>query len=264
MSTTRSKDGTRIAFDRRGTGPALIIVDGAMCHRGMGPSGPLAQLLAPHFTVITYDRRGRGESGDTAPYDVQREVEDIEALIDEAGGQAYLYGVSSGAALALKAAEQLPGVAKVAVFEAPFIVDRSREPMTAEYWGRIEAAAEGGDPGLAVKLFMKAVGVPGIIIRVMSILPSWAKLKAVARTLPHDGALVAEHQQGRPLPADAWRGVTMPALVLDGGKSPAWMRNAMRSLAGILPNAKYQTLPGQTHMVKASAQLQPLVAFFGA
>ena len=129
MPSVFSKDGTRIAFDREGQGPPLILVDGAMCYRDSGPARPLAKLLKPQFTVITYDRRGRGESTDTAPYSVEREVEDIDALIQEAGGSAYVYGISSGAALAMEAGTRLPGIRKLALYEAPFIVDATHSPL---------------------------------------------------------------------------------------------------------------------------------------
>ena len=126
-----SKDGTAIAFDRIGNGPPVILVDGALCYRGMGQSGQLAELLARHFTVFTYDRRGRGGSGDTAPYVVEREVEDIAALLSEAGGAAFVWGMSSGAVLALEAANRLSGIKKLALYEAPFIVDDSRGTQKA-------------------------------------------------------------------------------------------------------------------------------------
>jgi pimeloyl-ACP methyl ester carboxylesterase len=137
MNTVLSRDGTAIAFDKSGVGPPLILVDGALCYRASGPSRSLAALLAEHFTVFTYDRRGRGESGDTAPYAVEREVDDIEALIEEAGGSAYVYGVSSGAALALEAANRGLAIEKLALYEAPFIVDdKSRSAA-----GRLRDAA---------------------------------------------------------------------------------------------------------------------------
>jgi pimeloyl-ACP methyl ester carboxylesterase len=139
-----SKDGTAIAFDRLGHGSPVILVDGALCYRGMGQSGQLAELLAQHFTVFTYDRRGRGDSGDTAPYAVEREVEDIAALLSEAGGAAFVWGMSSGAVLALAAANRLSGIKKLALYEAPFIVDDSRS-TTEDDWIRIgEAVAEIG------------------------------------------------------------------------------------------------------------------------
>src|SRR5713226_2092996 len=157
-----SKDGTAIAFDRIGNGPPVILVDPALCDRGMGQSAQLAQLLAPHFTVFTYDRRGRGESRDTAPYAVEREVEDIAALLGEAGGAAFVWGMSSGAVLALEAAIRLRGIKKLALYEAPFIVDDTR-PTTEDDWDRISAAVAADRRSDAVKLFLKSVGVPGFV-----------------------------------------------------------------------------------------------------
>jgi pimeloyl-ACP methyl ester carboxylesterase len=261
VKTVHSKDGTTIAFDRIGDGPPVILVDGALCSRAMGPCGPLAALLAAHFTVFTYDRRGRGDSGDNAPYAVEREIEDLEALVDEAGGAASVWGVSSGAVLALEATRRLAGVTKLALYEAPFIVDASR-PTTEEDWPRIVHAVAAGRRGQAVKFFLKSVGVPGIVVALMPLMPVWSKLKAVAHTLPYDGAIVQENQKGRPLPAGQWASVTIPTLVMDGGNSPQWMRHATRALASTLPNAKYQTLEGQTHMVKEKAHAPVLVEFF--
>jgi pimeloyl-ACP methyl ester carboxylesterase len=260
-ATLISKDGTAIAFDRVGRGAPVILVDGALCHRGMGPSGPLARLLASSFTVFTYDRRGRGDSGDTPPYAVERELEDIQALVNEAGGTACLSGVSSGAVLALEAANRLTGIKRLAVYEAPFIVDDSRPTMEND-WVRISEAVAAGRRNDAVTLFMKSVGVPAFVIAFIRLTPAWSKLKAVAHTLPYDGALVKHNQRGKPLNASDWASVTLPTLVMDGGKSPAWMRHANRSLASVLPNARYRTLDGQTHMVKAKAHVPALVEFF--
>lgn len=258
-----SKDGTVIAFDRVGDGPPLILVDPALCSRVMGPSTGLAKLLAPHFTVFTYDRRGRGESGDTMPYAVEREIEDLEAVLDEAGGDAFVWGPSSGAVLALDAANRLSGIKKLALYEVPFIVDDSRPP-TRDNWVRINAAVEAGHRSDAVKEFLKAVGVPAVVIALMRLTPVWSKLEATAHTLPYDGALVQDCQRGEPLPADRWASVTAPTLVMDGGKSSAWIRNANRSLANVLPNAQGRTLEGQTHVVKGKAQVPMLVEFFGS
>jgi pimeloyl-ACP methyl ester carboxylesterase len=257
-----SKDGTAIAFDRIGYGPPVILIDGALCYRGMGQSGQLADLLAQHFTVFTYDRRGRGASGDTAPYAVEREVEDIAALLGEAGGSAFVWGTSSGAVLALEAANRLSGIKKVALYEAPFIVDDTR-PTTEDGWDRISGAVAADRRSDAVKLFLKLVGVPNFVRALMPLMiPMWLKLKAVAHTLPYDGAVVRNNQRGKPLPASRWESVTIPALVMDGENSPAWMRHANRSLASVLPNARYQTLQGQTHMLKPKAHAPILVEFF--
>lgn len=262
MAHFQSSDGTVIAYEKSGSGPALIIVDGACCYREMGPSRGLAKALAQHFTVFIYDRRGRGESSDRAPYSVEREVEDLAAVIKEAGGSAFVYGVSSGAALALEAANRGVSIRKLALFEAPFIVDDTRNPIPNDFLEKLNNAIASNRRADAVRMFMRLVGVPSIFVALMRFMPAWSKLKAVAHTLPYDITLVKDFERGQPLPAGRWNSVTMPTLVIDGGKSPVWMRNAMRSLAGVLPNARYETLPGQTHMVKAKAQVPPLVQFF--
>src|SRR5216684_5005266 len=259
--TAVSKDGTPIAFDRIGNGPPVILIDGALCYRGMGQSGKLANLMAQHFTVFTYDRRGRGASSDTAPYAVEREVEDVAALLSEAGGAAFVWGMSSGAVLALEAANRLSGIKKLALYEAPFIVDESRS-TTEDDWVRIGEAVAADRRSDAVKLFLKSVGVPGFFIALMRLMPMWSKLKAIAHTLPYDGAIVQDNQRSKPLPASRWASVTVPALVMDGGNSPAWMVHANRSLASVLPNAQYRTLGGQTHMLKPKAHAPMLVEFF--
>jgi pimeloyl-ACP methyl ester carboxylesterase len=257
----RSKDGTMIAFDRIGSGPAVILVDGACCYRGMGQTGQLAELLARHFTVFTYDRRGRGGSSDTAPYAVEREIEDIAALLNVGGGQAFVWGTSSGAVLALEAANRLRGIQKLALYEAPLIVDASR-PTTENDWLRIGAAVAADRRSDAVKLFLRSVGAPAFFIALMPLLPMWSKLKAIAHTLPYDGAIVGDFQKGEPLPAVRWASVTIPVLVMDGGKSPNWMRHGNRSLASALPNARYKTLEKQTHMLKPAVHAPMLVEFF--
>ncbi len=259
--TLASKDGTAISFSRQGKGPSLILVDGALCTRAMGPSGPLAELLASQFTVFTYDRRGRGESGDTAPYAVEREVEDLETVLNEAGGTAFVWGTSSGAVLALEAANRLRGIQKLALYEAPFMLDGSGI-TTEDDWPRIREAVAANRRSDAVKYFLKAVGVPGFFIALMRWLPMWPKLKAVAHTLPYDGALAQDFQKGRPLPAAQWPAVTVPTLVMDGGRSPAWMHHGNRALANVLPNAQYRTLAGQTHLLNAPVHAPILADFF--
>ncbi|MEP6619681.1 MAG: alpha/beta hydrolase [bacterium] len=262
MSSVQSRDGTVIAFDRTGAGPALIIVDGALCSRSFGPSPKLAPLLAPHFTVYTYDRRGRGESGNTLPWSKQREVEDIEALVKEAGGSAYLFGMSSGAALSLEAANSIRGITKLALYEAPLILDDTHPPLSADFQRGLDDAVREDRRSDALTMFMKLVGMPGIMVFVMQFTPPWKKLKAVAHTLPYDIAMVADKQQGRPLDAGVWSSVTVPTLAMDGGKSPAYMRNGMRAVAAALPHATYRTLEGQTHMVNEKVVAPVLVEFF--
>ncbi|MFK7696623.1 alpha/beta fold hydrolase [Paenibacillus sp. HJGM_3] len=263
MNTVTSKDGTKIAYSKLGSGPPLLLIDGALCSRTNGPNGALAALLQEHFTVYTYDRRGRGESGNVAAtYAVDREIEDISALIEEAGGSAFVYGISSGAALALEAAKCLPSIKKLALYEAPFVTDDSRQKVPDGYEEQMEALIEADRRSAAIKLFMrKGVGLPAPVVAMMPLMPAWSKLKAVAHTLPYDTRLTIEHQKGRKDTLGRWSNVHVPALVAVGGKSPAWMRNAMELLAKTLPNAKHQTLPGQTHIVKA-AVLAPILVYY--
>jgi pimeloyl-ACP methyl ester carboxylesterase len=262
MKKVLSRDGTPIAYERLGSGPPLILVDGALCHRTFGPMPKLAPLLASEFTVFMYDRRGRGGSGDTQPYAVERELEDIDALIQEAGGSAFIYGISSGAALALEAANRGLAVRKVAVYEAPFIVDDTRPPLPDDYLPRLTEMIAAERRGDAVRHFMKVVGVPRLLVATMRFTPAWSKLKAVAHTLVYDTNIVQDHQRGKPLPLTRWSSVAVPTLVAVGGKSPAWMQHAMEALARVVPRAERRTLPGQTHMVTARAQAPMLVEFF--
>jgi pimeloyl-ACP methyl ester carboxylesterase len=261
MSTVRSTDGTAVAFERSGEGPPIILVDGALCYRESGGSRKLAALLAPHFTVYAYDRRGRGESGDTAPYAVDREVEDLQALIEEAGGSAYLYGISSGVVLALEAANRGTGVERLVAYEPPFIVDDSRPPVPSDYAPKLEELVAADRRGDAVRLFLRQVGVPGIAIALMRFMPAWSKLRGIAQTLPYDFTILDGTQAGEPLPPERWSAVTAPTLVLVGGKNPPWWHHGTQALADMLPNARHRVLEGQTHMVKPKA-LAPVVEEF--
>jgi pimeloyl-ACP methyl ester carboxylesterase len=262
MNTVRSADGTTIAFTKAGHGRPLILVDGALCSRSFGPMPKLAGQLTSHFTVYTYDRRGRGESGDTPPYSPDREVEDIEALAALAGEPVYLHGTSSGAALALEAAKRIPAISKLAVYEPPFIVDDTRSPIPDGYLARLSELIAAGRRGDAIKMFMRFVGAPAIFTAVMPLVPMWGKLKAVAPTLVYDITILQDHQRGAPLTSAEWAGIKPPVLVAAGGKSPDWMTNGTRALAGALPDARYRTLPGQTHMVKPQAIAPVLTEFF--
>jgi pimeloyl-ACP methyl ester carboxylesterase len=266
METVASKDGTRIAYQHAGDGPPLILVDGALSSRSGSLNTPLAALLASQFTVYTYDRRGRGDSGDNPPYAVEREIEDIDALIDAAGGSVALFGISSGAVLALDAAARHPAkVTKVAVYEPPFIVDGSHAAMTPDYLNRLAGHVSAGRDSDAVKMFLtEGTDVPGWVVTLMSFLPMWKRLKALAHTLPYDAIVMVGTQSGGPLPADRWASLTAPTLVVDGGKSPAWMRNGVKALAELLPHAEHVTLAGQTHIVKPAVLAPVLGEFFAA
>ena len=264
MNTTRSTDGTAIAYETCGDGPPLILVDGALCYRDMGPSRKIAKALCEHFTVITYDRRGRGESTDTAPYCVEREIEDLAALIAAAGGSAYVCGVSSGAVLALDAAAHGLPITALALYEPPFIVDDSRPPAAADYVEQLNTLLASNRRGDTVRLFMRHVGMPAPLVSLMRLMPAWGKLKRVAHTLPYDGEIMGDTQLGRPLPEGRWPGTKVKTLVIVGGKSPAFFHNGTSRLADLLPNAEHRVLAGQTHMVKAKVLAPVLIDYFAA
>jgi pimeloyl-ACP methyl ester carboxylesterase len=223
---------------------------------------PLAKELANHFTVYHYDRRGRGDSGNGFAYDVQREIEDLDAVIQLAGGSAMVFGISSGAALAGEAARQLRGIRRLALYEAPYVVDNTHEPLPPAFIADTKALVAANRRSDAVKKFMRYVGTPAIAVFVMSLLPFWKKFTKIAHTLSNDLEIIAPHHQSQSLPRDKWSVITIPTLVMAGGKSPAWMRNAMRAWADVLPNSVHQVLPGQTHMVKQAVLVPALSSFF--
>ena len=262
MEKVISKDGTPIAVERSGNGPALVLVDGAMCSRAFGPMPPLAKQLASHFTVYHYDRRGRGDSGNGFTYDVQREIDDLAAVVQLAGGSAMVFGISSGAALAAEAARQLRGIRKLALYEAPYVIDDTHAPLPPGFIAETKALVAAGDRSGAVKKFMRYVGTPWFAVLVMPLLPFWKKLTAIAHTLSNDLEIIAPHHTGTPFPDDKWSAVTIPVLVMAGGKSPAYMQNAMRAWAKTFPNAVHRTLAGQTHMVKQDVLAPALNEFF--
>ncbi|MGH3463100.1 MAG: alpha/beta fold hydrolase [Kribbellaceae bacterium] len=266
MTTVTSNDGTTIAYTRIGAGPAVVLVDGALCHRTFGPNEPLAEQLAQQFTVYTYDRRGRGDSGDTGPYAVEREFEDLGALVKEAGGSAHVYGISSGGALALAAANAGLPVDRLAVFEVPFVTDHSRPPIPVDLKDRTRELVAAGKRGGAVAAFMReGVNLPAPVVAMMRLMPAWRGLKRLAHTLPYDLTLLGDDTgSGDPLPRQRWAQITAPTLVIAGGKSPQPMQNAMRALTDAIPGAQHHTLEGQTHIVKAAALAPVLTEFFTA
>ena len=251
--TVTSVDGTRIAYESSGRGPVVILVSAALSDRR--PTARLGKLLAERFTVVQYDRRGRGESGDTPPYAALREVEDLEALIDAAGGKVSLFGSSSGAVLALEAASRLPKkVAKVAIHEPPFVVDASRPRVPADFVARASAMVAEGRRGDAVAYFMTdAVGVPAEFVGRMREMPMWPGMEQLAHTLAYDITLMGDTQAGKPLPRDRWSGETPAALVLVGTASEPWLHAGARELVERLPRARLQVLEGQDHSVAVMA-----------
>jgi pimeloyl-ACP methyl ester carboxylesterase len=257
-----SADGTQIAYEARGTGAALVIVEGALCHRTMGVSAALTEALEDRFTVFAYDRRGRGESGAGAtPWSLEREIDDLQAVIDAAGGHAHAFGASSGGALCLEAARRGVAIDRLAVYEVPFIVDGTHAPNPIDLPQRIAGMVDRGRRGEAAKTFMRVVGVPAPFIGLMRVMPAWKKMTAVAPTLPYDLSLVIARQQSQPLPGGCYDDVAQETLVIAGGNSPEYMRNAQAAIAAAVPHGTLQTLPGQTHMVKAKATA-PAVAEF--
>lgn len=264
MSTVTSKDGTRIAYTKAGKGPAVIFVDGALNSRSFSLTAPIAKALSKDFSVYTYDRRGRGESGDTQPYSTVREIEDLEALIDAAGGNASLIGLSSGALLALDATDKLNGkVKKLATYEAPMIIDDSRPPLGKANLERTKQLIANNKRDEALKLFMRSVEVPAFMIFIMRLMPTWKSVRKVAHTLVYDLELASPYQEGRPLPEGQWSKVTVPVWVGVGGKSPTWMTNAQKALAKVLPHAELHTLQGQTHIVQQATITPELARFLG-
>jgi pimeloyl-ACP methyl ester carboxylesterase len=255
-----SADGTSIAYESIGTGPALVLVDGALCSRDFGPCRSAAEHLSGTFTVYIYDRRGRGESGNTAPYAPEREYEDLAAVIAAAGGDAYVLGYSSGGALALQAAASGVPMRKLASYEAPYVGITTKRGRTPDYLGDLETKLAAGDPGGAVGYFMvDMVGGPKFLPLMMRMMPKvFTQLKGVASTLPHDARVMGDFTA----PADTLARITVPTLVMGGGKAKPNMVKAVADVAAAVPGAVHKTLPGQTHQVKDEAIAPELVSFF--
>jgi pimeloyl-ACP methyl ester carboxylesterase len=232
MSKVTSRDGTTIGYDRQGEGPAVILVGGAMQYRGFDSrTDKMARLLSTRFTVFNYDRRGRGESSDTAPYAVDREIEDIAALIEAAGGTATLYGSSSGAVLALEAAEKGLPIGKL---------------------------------GAAVEHFLRAgIGIPDEHIAGMRQSPAWPGMEAIAPTLAYDTLIMAPFSTGKGIPAGKWSNVSIPALVISGDASFPFMPAAADAVAERLSNARRKILAGQDHGPTPESIVPVLEEFFG-
>jgi pimeloyl-ACP methyl ester carboxylesterase len=265
MQTVISKDGTPIAFDKRGQGPALILVGGSFQYRSLDQrTAQLAELLGNSFVTFHYDRRGTGDSCDTPPYAVEREIEDIEALITEAGGSAFVFGHSSGAVLALEAAQKTAGkITKLALYEPPFIVGDSRPSLPKDYLAHLKDLVEADRCSDAVDYFMtKVKGMPKEMVPALHEMDVWSEFTAVAHTLVYEGLLMGESQSGDPSTLEQWASVRVPTLIADGEASPRWMREATQALANVLPHAQNRTLPGQSHGVDPDVLAPVLVEFF--
>jgi len=260
MAQVISKDGTKIVYDKVGQGPAVVFVEGATATRSSFVE--LANLLASNFTVYYHDRRGRGDSSDTLPYAVEKEIEDIEVLIDEAGGTAYLYGISSGGALALEAASKLGNkVKKLAIYEVPYDESETGQAKWKEYKTILNESLKAGKNGDAITAFMKLVDVPDEMLAGMKQSPFWPELEKVAPTLAYDAACLGD----RNIPAKTAKRTTVPTLVMDGGGSLQTYPNMHASaekLAKLIPNVEWQTLEGQTHNVDSKVLAPVLERFF--
>jgi pimeloyl-ACP methyl ester carboxylesterase len=255
---TTSRDGTSLAYGRTGAGPVVILVSGAM---STGATlAPFAAPLADRFTVVSYDRRGRGESGDTRPYDVAREVEDLAALIDAVGGEASLYGHSSGGALVLEAAASGLPLRGVAVYEVPYAVYEGGAKERAEYTDSLTEALEHGRRGDAVELFLRLTGLAEEMIQGARQSPMWAGMESLAPSLAYDDAVMGDGL----VPRDRLASITVPVLSLGGGASPDWMREAARTVAESVPQGTYRVLEGQSHMVAPQALAPALTEFFSS
>jgi pimeloyl-ACP methyl ester carboxylesterase len=261
MDLVTSADGTRIAYERAGSGPALILVDGALCRRAFGPMSKLAALLSRRFTVITYDRRGRGDSGNAGSYAVAREVEDLAALIQVAGGSAGLFGASSGGALALEAVASGLPVSRLAAYEPPFVAEGTSTPQP-DHVAKLRRLVEDERRGDAVHYFMRdMVGAPAPVVVMMRVMvPVWSKLKAVAHTLPHDAIIMGNWT----VPVERAALVRVPTLVMNGGKTDPRLQRSSEALAGAIAGAEYRVLAGQTHNASATALAPALEQFFAA
>jgi alpha-beta hydrolase superfamily lysophospholipase len=257
MNKVTSADGTPIAYDRIGAGPALILVGGGSVNRTA--NAPLAALLAQSFTVYNYDRRGRGDSGDAEVYAIEREFEDLDAIFAEAGGSAYLYGTSSGAALALLATAAGRPVIRLALWEPPYIIgdSRPRPPAdTASIYRELVAAGRRGD---AAEYFMaEVVGMPREFVAQARQAPWWRAQEEIAHTLAYDATIMGDYS----LPSETITAISVPTLVLDGGAGEEWMQLTARTIADLLPDGRHGTLAGQQHNVDPAVIAPALKGFF--
>jgi pimeloyl-ACP methyl ester carboxylesterase len=260
--TVTSADGTAIVLDQSGAGPAVILVQGALMDRADPVMSGLGAGLSRWFTVFSYDRRGHGDSGDTPPYAVERETEDLAAVIAAAGGSVALFGGSSGAALALRAAAGNPAISRLALWEPPYHVDSSAPKLPLDFAVQLDRLVKAGRRGDAVELFMvKAVQAPPEAVAGMRAQQFWPAMEAAAQTLAYEAHVMGPDNA---LPADLLARVTQPTLVLNGGDSPGWMGSAGKAVADAIPGAIRRVLEGQAHNVAPQAIVPELLEFFVA
>jgi pimeloyl-ACP methyl ester carboxylesterase len=260
MDHVVSADGTRIAYDRLGSGPAVLLIGSGPTSRRSGPEAPLAALLAEQFTVYNYDRRGRGDSGDTQPYATDREYEDIAAMIEGAGGSVMCYGDSGGAIIALHAAARGLPITRLAAWEPPYIVPGARPAVRADYRDRQWALREQGRGGDMLELFLtEAVGMPADVVAGMKAAPFWDAMADISAPLAYDADMVGDFS----IPQEQLKRVTMPVLIVDSASMP-WISTACQALAGVLPDVTRATLDDQPHNVDPAALAPVITKFFQA
>jgi pimeloyl-ACP methyl ester carboxylesterase len=259
MPSVTSPDETQIAFELRGAGPTVILVDGAMCSRKAGPMRSIAEVLAPRFTVIRYDRRGRNESSDTLPYSVEREIEDLETLAKTCAQPPLVFGISSGAVLIVKAAIRGVKFEKMALFEPALSLDPLAAQTTPDHSARLAQYLAANSPSDAVQYFLRQmVGVPAAIVMVMRWLPMWSQLKAIAKTLLYD----AEITRPGSLTANEVASIATPSIVIWGGKTSPFLKDSSQQFAKALPNATSRELEGQSHNASGKVLAPVLDEFF--
>jgi len=261
MPIAFSKDGTAIAYEKTGSGPGLILVNGALSDRKMLKDIDFVSPLAKNFTVITYDRRGRGESKDTKPYAVEREIEDIETLLKEVNGQAYLFGSSSGAVLALRAAEKLgpEKILKLALYEPPYRSDGEKgQQEFAEEKKKVNELVLAGAPGDAITFFLGKRGVPPEKMQELKASPNWEEMENMEHTLVYDFDVLGNGI----IPVDVAKRITFPTLIMDGEKSFDFIHSTANKLQEIIPGAVHKMLKDQTHQVSPEVLAPALKEFF--
>jgi pimeloyl-ACP methyl ester carboxylesterase len=258
VSELISSDGTTIGVGQTGNGPPLVLVDGALCHRGFGPSADLSAALASEFTVVSYDRRGRGESGDTPPYAPEREIEDLAVVIAAVGGSAFVYGISSGAALAMEAAARGVPITRLALFEPPFTGEFEDPRSIVEEHAELDGLLAADRCGEAVERFLGYMMPPEIIVE-MRDTPAWADLEAIAPTLRYDNAVMGDGT----IPRERAQLIEVPTLLMAGSASPEILRESAAEVARAIPGASLYTLEGETHTSEPAAEIAALRDFLG-
>jgi pimeloyl-ACP methyl ester carboxylesterase len=258
MPNVTSADGTELAYDTAGDGPLVILVDGALCFRDSGPMRSIAEQLGTDLTVLQYDRRGRGGSADTLPFAVEREVEDLEALIDAIDAPASLFGMSSGGALVLAAAAALGSkVSRIALYEPPYMPEQARAGATA-YTAELTASLGSGDRDAAVAAFLRRVGTPDATIEGMRRSPAWPHLEALAPTLAYDDQLMGDSA----VPTERIALIGVPVLTLAGGATPPFLQYGAATVADFSTRGEFRVIDNESHDVSPVALAAQLVPFF--